>query len=47
MLDGGEEAERALALLRARYEQYEQEPPGVPVLAVDVDEWRGWAAPGA
>ncbi len=47
VLDGGEEAERALALLRARYEQYEQEPPGVPVLAVDVDEWRGWAAPGA
>jgi PPOX class probable F420-dependent enzyme len=44
VLDGGEEAERALALLRARYEQYEHEPPGPPVLAVDVNEWRGWAA---
>jgi PPOX class probable F420-dependent enzyme len=44
VLDGGEEAERALAALAAKYEQYLQEPPGVPVLAVDVAEWRGWSA---
>jgi PPOX class probable F420-dependent enzyme len=47
VLDGGEEAERALAALAAKYEQYLQDPPGVPVLAVDVVEWRGWAAADA
>ena len=44
VLDGGDEAERALALLVDRYEQYSSEPPGPPVLAVDIVEWRGWAA---
>jgi nitroimidazol reductase NimA-like FMN-containing flavoprotein (pyridoxamine 5'-phosphate oxidase superfamily) len=44
VLDGGEEAERALALLAAKYEQYEREPPGVPVLAIDVVDWRWWSA---
>ena len=44
VLDGGEEAQRALALLAAKYEQYEHEPPGVPVLAIDVTEWRWWSA---
>jgi PPOX class probable F420-dependent enzyme len=44
VLDEGEEAERALGLLAAKYEQYASEPPGLPVLAIDVLEWRGWAA---
>jgi PPOX class probable F420-dependent enzyme len=44
VLESGEEAERALGLLAAKYEQYEREPPGVPVLAIDVTEWRSWAA---
>jgi PPOX class probable F420-dependent enzyme len=44
VLDRGEEAERALEALTAKYEQYLQAPPGLPVLAVDVDEWRGWSA---
>jgi PPOX class probable F420-dependent enzyme len=44
VLDAGEEAERALALLAEKYEQYRREPPGVPVLAVDVDELRSWTA---
>jgi PPOX class probable F420-dependent enzyme len=44
VLDAGEEAERALQLLADKYEQYRREPPGVPVLAVDVVEWRGWGA---
>jgi PPOX class probable F420-dependent enzyme len=43
VLDGGEEAERALALLVAKYEQYRRSPPSGPVLAVDVVEWRGWS----
>lgn len=46
VLDGGEEAERALAQLAGKYEQYREAPPGLPVLAVDVDEWRGWSASG-
>jgi PPOX class probable F420-dependent enzyme len=44
VLDGGDEAARALAALAAKYEQYRSHPPGFPVLAVDVVDWRGWAA---
>jgi PPOX class probable F420-dependent enzyme len=44
VLEGGEEAERALALLTAKYVQYRESPPGLPVLALDVQEWRGWSA---
>jgi PPOX class probable F420-dependent enzyme len=42
-LEAGDEAERALGLLAAKYEQYEREPPGVPVLAIDITEWRSWS----
>jgi PPOX class probable F420-dependent enzyme len=44
VLDGDDEAARALEALAAKYEQYRDEPPGLPVLAVDVDDWRGWSA---
>ena len=44
VLDGGDEAERALALLVEKYEQYTEVPPATPVLAIDVGEWRGWWA---
>ena len=44
VLDAGEEAERALRLLADKYEQYRREPPGRPVLAVDILEWRSWDA---
>jgi len=44
VLEGGDEAERALRLLAEKYEQYRDEPPGPPVLAVDIVDWRGWAA---
>jgi PPOX class probable F420-dependent enzyme len=46
VLDDGEEAEQALALLSEKYVQYRQEPPGRPVLAIDIVEWRGWSADG-
>ena len=46
VLDSGEEAERALRLLKEKYEQYRRERPGLPVLAVDIREWRGWDAAG-
>jgi PPOX class probable F420-dependent enzyme len=42
VLDAGEEATLALRLLIERYEQYRREPPGLPVLAIDIREWRGW-----
>ena len=47
VLDGGPEHDRALALLAEKYPQYRHEPPGGPVLAVDVDEVRTWSARGA
>jgi PPOX class probable F420-dependent enzyme len=48
VLETGEEADHALALLVVKYEQYRGAPPSAPVLAIDVSEWRGWAAdPGA
>ena len=46
VLDGGEEAAHALALLAAKYEQYRKAAPGLPVLAIDITEWRAWAAGG-
>jgi PPOX class probable F420-dependent enzyme len=42
VLDEGDEAERALSLLGEKYEQYRRDPPGAPVLALDIVEWRGW-----
>jgi PPOX class probable F420-dependent enzyme len=39
---GGEEATRAVALLRDRYADYSERPPTGPVLAVDVTRWSGW-----
>ena len=41
--DAGERS-RALALLGAKYEQYRVEPPGGPVLAVEVERRSGWAS---
>src|SRR5205823_5990203 len=44
ILDGGDELEKALRLLTEKYPQYRDEPPGPPVLAVDVTEVRDWSA---
>ncbi len=46
VLDEGEEAARALALLAEKYDQYRSQPPGPPVLAIDISEWRNWTARG-
>lgn len=46
VLDGGDEAARAVALLAKKYAHYREEAPVPPVLAIDVDEWRGWSADG-
>jgi PPOX class probable F420-dependent enzyme len=44
VLDGGEEADTAIALLAAKYEQYARTPPHPPVLAVDIDATTAWRA---
>ena len=44
VLDDGDESRRALALLTAKYPQYRREPPGGPVVAIQLAEWRGWSA---
>jgi PPOX class probable F420-dependent enzyme len=44
VLEDGSEREHALALLRAKYEQYRQEPPTGAVIAVRVERWRGWSS---
>jgi PPOX class probable F420-dependent enzyme len=44
VLASGAEADTALKLLADKYEQYRGRPPGEPVLAIAVEEWRGWSA---
>jgi PPOX class probable F420-dependent enzyme len=44
VLDRGGEHDRALALLQEKYEQYRDEPPAGPVLAVDITEVRSWSS---
>lgn len=44
VLEGGDEAARAVELLIEKYAQYREAAPRPPVLAIDVDEWRDWQA---
>jgi PPOX class probable F420-dependent enzyme len=44
IVEDGPELEAALALLADKYGQYRVQPPGGPVLAIAVEEWRGWEA---
>jgi PPOX class probable F420-dependent enzyme len=44
VLEGGDEFDRALALLAEKYPQYREQAPTGPVLAVDVGEVRAWSA---
>jgi PPOX class probable F420-dependent enzyme len=46
VLEDGPERDRALALLGERYPQYLSSPPQGAVIAVRIDDWRGWAASG-
>jgi PPOX class probable F420-dependent enzyme len=39
-----EETELALRLLTDKYEQYRRESAGLPVLAVEIRDWRAWEA---
>lgn len=40
----GDERDRALDLLAAKYPQYEAARPDGPVIVLEVDEWQGWSA---
>jgi PPOX class probable F420-dependent enzyme len=44
VLEGGDEASWAIARLTAKYAPYRDDPPALPVLAIDVQEWRAWEA---
>ena len=44
VVERGPELEAALRLLAEKYEQYRERPPRGPVLAIAVEEWRGWSA---
>jgi PPOX class probable F420-dependent enzyme len=44
VLPPGQEQDRAIALLQAKYEQYRVQPPGGPAVAVEIERWRGWAS---
>ena len=46
VVERGREFELALRLLAEKYDQYRQRPPPGPVLAIEIDEWRGWSARG-
>jgi len=37
------DADRAMALLAARYPQYRDQPPPGPIVAITVDRWSGWS----
>lgn len=39
----GDRWESAIDLLRARYPQYEADPPRGPVIVIRVDRWSGWS----
>jgi PPOX class probable F420-dependent enzyme len=42
MIEGGDERQRALSLLAAKYDQYRDAPPPGLVLALDIGHWRTW-----
>jgi PPOX class probable F420-dependent enzyme len=44
VIEDGPERDRALRLLLNKYAQYREAPPGGAVIAVSIDEWRGWTA---
>ena len=42
VLAHGEERARALRLLALKYPQYASATPDGPVLAIEIEQWRGW-----
>ena len=44
VLPSSEDSTTARKVLADKYPQYSDEPLTGPVIAIDVDEWRGWSA---
>jgi PPOX class probable F420-dependent enzyme len=44
VVDDADEAARAVAELRRKYEQYDARPPSGPVIAIDIERWVAWSA---
>jgi PPOX class probable F420-dependent enzyme len=42
LVDDGDERDRALSALAAKYDQYRRDPPPGAVIALDVTTWRAW-----
>jgi PPOX class probable F420-dependent enzyme len=42
VIERGDERERALDLLQAKYRQYRETPPPGAVVALDIERWRMW-----
>ena len=45
-ITNGPERDHARRLLTERYPQFEGDPGGGPIIAVDIEEWRGWTYAG-
>jgi PPOX class probable F420-dependent enzyme len=43
VIESGAERERAIRVLSEKYDQYDAEATQGAVIALDVEEWRGWA----
>jgi PPOX class probable F420-dependent enzyme len=43
LVEQGEEAERAISLLAAKYPQYARRRPGGPVVRMRIERWSGWS----
>jgi PPOX class probable F420-dependent enzyme len=46
IVERGPERDRAVALLAQKYSQYREAPPGGAVIAISINDWRGWSASG-
>jgi PPOX class probable F420-dependent enzyme len=46
VLERPEDRAEPVAWLSAKYPQYAQDPPGGPVVRIEVAKWQGWAAAG-
>jgi PPOX class probable F420-dependent enzyme len=44
VIEAGPERDRAVSLLAEKYPQYRASPPAGSVVAIAIEEWRGWTA---
>ena len=44
IVEAADESQRAITLLKTRYQQYAQDPPEGPVVTIQIERVRGWSA---